>query len=49
MIPMRFAELLVEAVRKKFRAGHTDAMKKVHGGMNEARIRARARLRVSFR
>lgn len=45
---MRFAELLVEAVRKKFRAGHTDAMKKVHGGMNEARIRARARLRVSF-
>ena len=45
-IPQRFADLLVEAVRKKFRVGHTEAMKKVHGGMNEARIKARARLRV---
>ena len=47
-MPMRFAELLVEAVRKKFRLGHTEALKKVHGGMNEARIKARARLRVNW-
>ena len=45
-LPKRYAELMVEACRKKFQIGITEATKKVNSGFNEARIRARCRLRV---
>ena len=48
VLPKRFTDLLQEACRKKFSMGPSDAASKVNTGFNEARIRARCRLRVSL-
>ena len=45
--PKEFAELLIWAMKKRFTIGEGDAKDRVYNGFYEARIRAKARLRVS--
>lgn len=46
IIDKKLIDLLVEGIRKRFRMTPHQALKKLNGGLNEGRIRARARLRV---
>ena len=45
-IDKKFIDLLTEGIKKRFRMGPHLAVKKLNTGLNESRIRARARLRV---
>ena len=47
-VPQRFFEILVVAMTKRFRVSNAEARERVCNGINEARYRAKHRLRVSY-